>query len=380
MTARRHCSAGVAPPLRRPRSRVDGVDLDGRARRDVRPARPERRRQDDDDPDRSTRCCRSRQGRIEVLGFDVRRAQMAVRRRLGYVPQQLSIEAALTGRENVSWFARLFDVPRAERARARRRRARDDGPHRRRRPARRHLLGRHGPPARARAGARQPAGAARARRADGRASTRSRATASGSASRSCASRPGMTVLLTTHYMEEADALCDRVALMHLGRIAADRPAGRARSSRSGRTRRSRTSSATTPGNELDARTTAKRSAALRSAARAGPQAVSADVAALAEPRSGGSSRAASATFCLVELQKLRHDRTELFTRAVQPVLWLVIFGETFNRLHAIPTGHVPVPRLPRARASSPSRACSSRSSTASRSSGSATPACSRSCS
>ncbi len=46
----------------------------------------------------------------------------------------------------------------------------------------------------------------------------------------------------------------------------------------------------------------------------------------------------TATFCLVELQKLSHDRTELLTRAVQPVLWLVIFGETFNRLHAIPTG------------------------------------------
>lgn len=48
-----------------------------------------------------------------------------------------------------------------------------------------------------------------------------------------------------------------------------------------------------------------------------------------------------ATFCLVELQKLRHDRTELLTRAVQPILWLVIFGETFNRIHAIPTGRVP---------------------------------------
>ena len=44
---------------------------------------------------------------------------MAVRRLLGYVPQQLSIEAALTGRENVAWFARLFDVPRRERERAR---------------------------------------------------------------------------------------------------------------------------------------------------------------------------------------------------------------------------------------------------------------------
>lgn len=47
------------------------------------------------------------------------------------------------------------------------------------------------------------------------------------------------------------------------------------------------------------------------------------------------------TFCLVELQKLSHDRKELFTRAVQPILWLVVFGETFNKLHAIPTGNVP---------------------------------------
>ena len=31
---------------------------------------------------------------------------------------------------------------------------------------------------------------------------------------------GMTVLLTTHYMQEADALCDRVALMHHGRLQA----------------------------------------------------------------------------------------------------------------------------------------------------------------
>jgi ABC-2 type transport system permease protein len=46
-------------------------------------------------------------------------------------------------------------------------------------------------------------------------------------------------------------------------------------------------------------------------------------------------------FCLIEIQKLRHDRTEVLTRAVQPVLWLLIFGETFNKLHAIPTGGVP---------------------------------------
>jgi ABC-2 type transport system permease protein len=45
--------------------------------------------------------------------------------------------------------------------------------------------------------------------------------------------------------------------------------------------------------------------------------------------------------CAVELQKLRHDRTELYTRAVQPALWLLIFGETFTRIHAVPTGGIP---------------------------------------
>src|SRR5450755_564369 len=54
-------------------------------------------------------------GRVEVFGLDVRRQPMAVRRVLGYVPQQVSIEGALTGRENVALFARLFDVPRGRR-------------------------------------------------------------------------------------------------------------------------------------------------------------------------------------------------------------------------------------------------------------------------
>ncbi|MGW0945546.1 ABC transporter permease [Streptomyces sp. NPDC002623] len=48
-----------------------------------------------------------------------------------------------------------------------------------------------------------------------------------------------------------------------------------------------------------------------------------------------------AALCAVELQKLRHDRTELYTRAVQPALWLLIFGQTFTRIKAIPTGGIP---------------------------------------
>ena len=55
-----------------------------------------------------------------------------------------------------------------------------------------------------------------------------------------------------------------------------------------------------------------------------------------------------ATFCLAEIQKIRHDRTELLTRAIQPALWLLIFGETFDRLHATftvakrPPGYRPI--------------------------------------
>ena len=39
-----------------------------------------------------------------------------------------------------------------------------------------------------------------------------------------------------------------------------------------------------------------------------------------------------------ELRKLRHDPTELLTRAVQPLLWLLIFGQVIGSTRAIPTG------------------------------------------
>ncbi|MBW8731036.1 MAG: ATP-binding cassette domain-containing protein [Terrabacter sp.] len=158
-------------------------------------------------------------GEVEIFGRSVRTQAMVVRRLLGYVPQQLSIEGALSGRENVEWFARLFDVPRRER------RARVD-----------EVL----------------------EMVDLRGDeSRLASTYSGGMVRrlelaqALVNRPallvldeptvgldpvardsvwlrvaqmqrdhGMTVLLTTHYMEEADALCDRVALMHRGSLRA----------------------------------------------------------------------------------------------------------------------------------------------------------------
>ena len=41
-----------------------------------------------------------------------------------------------------------------------------------------------------------------------------------------------------------------------------------------------------------------------------------------------------------ELRKLRHDPTELLTRAVQPLLWLLVFGQVMAQTRAISTGNL----------------------------------------
>ncbi|WP_433559799.1 ABC transporter ATP-binding protein [Pseudonocardia xinjiangensis] len=159
------------------------------------------------------------EGTVRVFGLDVRRRATDVRRRLGYVPQQLSIEAALTGRQNVMWFARLFDVPRAERAArvdealdamdllavADRKAGTYSGGMIRRLELAQALVNHPallvldeptvGLDPIAREGVWERV---QQMRAD----------------------YGMTVLLTTHYMDEADELCDVVALMHRGRLRA----------------------------------------------------------------------------------------------------------------------------------------------------------------
>ncbi|QIA28290.1 ABC transporter permease [Thermaerobacter sp. PB12/4term] len=42
-----------------------------------------------------------------------------------------------------------------------------------------------------------------------------------------------------------------------------------------------------------------------------------------------------------EVRKLRHDPVELMTRAVQPALWVLVFGQVMGRLRGIPTGGLP---------------------------------------
>ena len=158
-------------------------------------------------------------GQVCIFGLDSRRHTMDIRHNIGYVPQQLSIESALTGRQNVELFARLYDVPRRQRA------GRVDEAL-----AAMQLLD----------------------VADGLAATYSGGMVRRlELAQALVNRPsllildeptvgldpiardsvwdqvdrmqqeyGMTVLLTTHYMAEADALCDRVALMHHGRLQA----------------------------------------------------------------------------------------------------------------------------------------------------------------
>lgn len=41
-----------------------------------------------------------------------------------------------------------------------------------------------------------------------------------------------------------------------------------------------------------------------------------------------------------EIRKLRRDPTELLSRAIQPVLWLVVFGQVFSAVRGIPTGQL----------------------------------------
>ncbi|KAA0099925.1 ATP-binding cassette domain-containing protein [Mycolicibacterium sp. P1-18] len=158
-------------------------------------------------------------GEVRIFGLDARHDTMDIRHNLGYVPQQLSIESALTGRQNVDLFARLYDVPRKQR------RARVDealsamqlldvaenlagtysGGMVRRLELAQALVNRPSllildePTVGLDPIARDGVWSQVADMQD---------------------EYGMTVLLTTHYMEEADALCDRVALMHHGVLQA----------------------------------------------------------------------------------------------------------------------------------------------------------------
>ena len=162
---------------------------------------------------------RPMEGTISVLGVNAAERPMLVRRMIGYVPQLLSADATLTGWENVQLFARLFDVPRS-------------------------LRGDRVESALAAMGLTEAAGKLVKTYSGGMIRRLELAQALvNSPSLLVLDEPtvgldpiartdvweyiaalreqaAMTVLMTTHYMDEADTYCDRIALMHAGSIRA----------------------------------------------------------------------------------------------------------------------------------------------------------------
>ncbi len=55
------------------------------------------------------------EGRALVAGFDVRKEGLAVRASIGYIPQAISVDGALTAYENLDFYGRVTGVPRRER-------------------------------------------------------------------------------------------------------------------------------------------------------------------------------------------------------------------------------------------------------------------------
>lgn len=158
-------------------------------------------------------------GNATIAGYDILRHAPDVRRVIGYVPQLLSADGSLSGYENLLIFAKLYNLPRDERKK-RVQEALD-------------FMG-------------------LSEVADNLAHTYSGGMIRRlEIAQSMLHRPkvlfldeptvgldpiarstvwehieklrdnyGTTILLTTHYMEEADALCSRVAVMHLGKVVA----------------------------------------------------------------------------------------------------------------------------------------------------------------
>ena len=158
-------------------------------------------------------------GTATVAGFDIVRQAGRVRRMIGYVPQLLSADGALTGYENLLIFSKLYDIPRRERE-LRIRQALElmqlesvsgklvntySGGMIRRLEIAQSML--HRPPV---LFLDEPTvGLDPLAR-----------TSVWEHIRQLKAQYGTTIMLTTHYMEEADTLCSRVSIMHEGKIAA----------------------------------------------------------------------------------------------------------------------------------------------------------------
>jgi ABC-2 type transport system ATP-binding protein len=176
-----------------------------------------------------TTLLRPTSGGARVAGFDIARQASSVRRAIGYVPQALSVDGSLTGYENLLIFAKLYDIPRREREKRLR-----DG------------LAFMGLTDAANKLVREYSGGM-LRRLEIAQSTLHRPRVLFLDEPTIGLDPlarkavwkhvehlrdgfGTTIFLTTHYMEEADSLCDRIAIMHRGKMVASGTPGELKAS------------------------------------------------------------------------------------------------------------------------------------------------------
>jgi ABC-2 type transport system ATP-binding protein len=158
-------------------------------------------------------------GTAQVAGFDIVRQAAEVRRVIGYVPQLLSADGALTGYENLLVFARLYEIPHREREQ----RIQEALAFMNLLEAEDRLVGTYS--------------GGMIRRLEIAQATLHRPEVLFLDEPTVGLDPlarevvwehleglraalGTTIVLTTHYMDEAEKLCTRVAIMHLGKVAA----------------------------------------------------------------------------------------------------------------------------------------------------------------
>ena len=154
-----------------------------------------------------------------VAGFDPLRDPLEVKRRVGYLPDQIGFYDSLSARDNLAYTGAARRPPAARDRRALRRRARrasglaDVG-----NAPGQHLFARHAAAARPR---RNPDEAAE-RRDPRRADHRARPAFDAGIPRHDPRRSkadGTAVLLSSHHLDQVQSVCDRVALFNRGRIA-----------------------------------------------------------------------------------------------------------------------------------------------------------------
>ena len=158
-------------------------------------------------------------GEASVAGFSINTQPVGVRRAIGYVPQAVSVDGSLTGYENLLIFAKLYDIPHGEqKARVR------------------EQLEFVGLTAEAERMVGQYSGGM-VRRLEIAQATIHRPRVLFLDEPTVGLDPiardavwahlidlrtkyGITLFLTTHYLEDAESHCDRIAIMHQGKLAA----------------------------------------------------------------------------------------------------------------------------------------------------------------